>query len=256
MGWLKHSPNESCCKETGHTASTMGWLNSPSNQSFFKLAGHATSTMGWLNSPSNDSCCREAGHSTPATAWLKQNPNDSCCRETGHTTSAMGWLNSSPNDSCCREAGHDAVLTGIFGQNTILVSLWSQTIHPRLAAEECSLARRYFDPDRNSMAELCSRTSIGSAHVTPEACTAGTRLETQTSRRRLLAVACELRGDHKLRGVCRLTRTCKVGIRLHAPQNSSDTSCNSSVDAYQRFSPPSQAWFKATMKASKHSLLP
>ena len=53
-----------------------------------------------------------------------------------------------------------------------------------------------------------------------------------------------------------MTRTSNNWTLLHAPQSSSDTSCSSSVDTYQRFSRPSKAWFNASMKASRHLLSP
>ncbi|CAN0470091.1 unnamed protein product, partial [Ectocarpus sp. 12 AP-2014] len=210
MGWLKSTPNDSCCRE----------------------AGHATPTIGWLKQYPNDSCRRETGHMAPKIGWLKEYPNDSFCREAGHATPTIGWLKPQPNDSCCREAGHDAVFTVISDSNTSRLSLGGQTTDPRLAADECAFARRHPDPDRTPTADLCCRTSIGSAHVKPKACTTGTRLEMPTSGLRLLVVVCDWLGNHKLGGVCRLTRTCKVWTLLHAPQTSSDTSCSSSVDTY------------------------
>lgn len=53
-------------------------------------------------------------------------------------------------------------------------------------------------------------------------------------------------------GVDSPTCTRRVGTLLHALSNPSDASCSSSVDVYQRFSPFSHAWFKATAKASRH----
>ena len=44
-----------------------------------------------------------------------------------------------------------------------------------------------------------------------------------------------------LRDVESVTVTSKVGMLLHALQNSSDASCSSNVDAYQPLVSPSQA---------------
>lgn len=72
----------------------------------------------------------------------------------------------------------------------------------------------------------------------------------------LFGLVCDSRWDHRLRGVWFKTFTRKVGTPLHALQISSDASCSSKVDAYQRVFPPSHAWFKATTKASRHRCLP
>lgn len=59
------------------------------------------------------------------------------------------------------------------------------------------------------------------------------------------------RGHHESRGVSLSTRTVSVRTPLHASQKPRDTRCSSNIDAYQRFFPPSHAWFRTTTKASR-----
>jgi len=61
---------------------------------------------------------------------------------------------------------------------------------------------------------------------------------------------------HRRRGVAVFTITCKTGTLRQALQNSNDASCSSRADVYQYFSPPSPAWFRATMNASRQRLTP
>ncbi|CAN0025804.1 unnamed protein product, partial [Ectocarpus fasciculatus] len=40
MGWLKADPNNSCCREAGHTVPAMGWLKADPNDKCRREAGH------------------------------------------------------------------------------------------------------------------------------------------------------------------------------------------------------------------------
>lgn len=202
---------------------------------------------------------REAGHTTAAMGWLNQSANESSCRNGGHATLVMGWLKIPPNVRLSRACGHETALSGVARgvSSTSRLSSWGQTTDSRPPAADDPRSRRSSDLCHSSLAALCSRSFTGRAHVKRRARTTGTRLETPASM--LLHMGgrvCTLGGDHTLRGVWFSTCKCTTGIRLHALQNSSDASCSSRVEAYQRFSRPSEAWFRAMMKASRHRLSP
>jgi len=236
MGWLNLSPNDSCCRDTGHKTPALGWSN-------------------WCP---NDSCCREAGHTTPTTAWLKLSPNDSSCREAGQTIPTTVWLKQPPNVILWRWSGHRTASTATNEEVVSITRCWSPFGHAtdwRLTPDRAPWRCTNSDNTHSSIAALSTRTSIGSAHVKRRARTAGMRLAKRAFE--LLIFDRALWGrDHKLRGAWSSTLTCKVGTLLQAKPKSSDTSCSSSVDVYHRFFPPPHAWFKATMSASRHGFFP
>lgn len=132
----------------------------------------------------------------------------------GHTTPTIGWskllpFNILPNESCCREDGHDIVSTraSTSVSNTSRLSPLGHATDSREATDEDPTCRDYKYVHSSSIVASCSRTSIGSSHVKLSARTAGTRLERRTFELRESGGACDLRGDHKLRGVPSLTRT-------------------------------------------------
>jgi len=106
--------------------------------------------------------------------------------------------------------------------------------------------------------DTCCIKSAGSIHVKPRARTNGTRLATPelgvpgVAEPHTGPVLCA----HSLRGVVGPAFTHNVGTLRQALQNFNDTSCSSSVDAYQQLSPPSHAWSRATRSASRQRLNP
>lgn len=67
--------------------------------------------------------------------------------------------------------------------------------------------------------------------------TTGTRLEMRSSfELRVFGRVRDWRHDYSLQGVLSSTRTFKVGMLMHVLQSSSDGSCSSNVEAYQRLS--------------------
>lgn len=127
------------------------------------------------------------------------------------------------------------------------------TTDSKLATDAAPRTPNHSDHAHSSIVALCTRVSKGSPHDKRRARTTGTRLEVRpVFELRVWSVG----GDHKLLGALSLTPTLNVGAPLHAPQNSSEASCSSNVDTYQRFLPPSHAWFKVTMKASRQRAVP
>lgn len=128
-----------------------------------------------------------------------------------------------------------------------------QTTDSRLHADDSSPRMQYSARVHTSVSALYRRSSIGRHHVKRRARTTGTQLDLRPFD---CVTECPVRalgGVPKLRGVPFMTRRCKAAPLLQqSRQNSSDASCSSNVDVYQAFSPPSRAWLKATIKASRH----
>jgi len=191
--------------------------------------------------------------------WLNQCPKIRCRREVGHATPKMGLSNRYPNVSLSRVGGHrsdfiDAAPTPLFSTRSLRPFGQTTDLRPITDIHPCSSTNS--DHSHSSTAALSTRSSIGSAHIKRRARTTGTRLERQALELLVLGRVFDWQGDHKVEGVRSSTRTCKVGTLRQALHTSRDASCSSSVDAYHRFSPPSHAWLKATMKASRHRFVP
>lgn len=108
--------------------------------------------------------------------------------------------------------------------------------------------RRISSPSHCFCLNCSCRPPTLSPHVKQTGRTTGMRLEGGWIR--------GSRGVNKLGAVSLSTSTCSVRTPRHAPHKPSDARCSSSVDTYQRFPPPSHAWFRATMKASRHCPFP
>lgn len=215
--------------------------------------------MGWLNEYPNHSCCREIGGTTPAMGWLKLSPNHSWSNDTGHTTLLTGWLNQLPNPRRWREGGkhNDSKAIPRSASTTNSWSACGQTIDTRLRLHTHPCRCGTDDHCHSSLAALCARflLEVPTSNREPAGPARDSQFEPSWSCESCIPVRAFGR-DHKLCGVSAETRTCKIGTLLHALQKSSEANCSSRVDPYQHFSPPSHAWFKAMMTASRHLFFP
>lgn len=187
--------------------------------------------------------------------WLKSFRINGVWREWGHANPGMGWSEVYPIVRRFREGGHgiaSKVISKLPSKSNCL-SRRGHTTDSKLATDAAPRTPNHSDHAHSSIVALCTRVSKGSPHDKRRARTTGTRLEVRpVFELRVWSVG----GDHKLLGALSLTPTLNVGAPLHAPQNSSEASCSSNVDTYQRFLPPSHAWFKVTMKASRQRAVP